>query len=432
MKHPIKGLDQTSRRTFIESIAKSAFGVSILPVAEGLFGTAAQAASPLAPGKKAEHVIYLMMNGAMSHIDTFDPKPGQESGGETAAIQTSVPGVKIGEHLPELASRMDQLAVIRSMTTETGAHEQGRYLMRTSYKMIGTIRHPFLGAWLTHHEGKLNKDLPGSVVVGGGNRHPGQGYLSPAVAPAPVANPATGLQNTKPPKYLSEKIFEKRRRLISQFEAGFKGKYQNSEVHAYTEYYSEAVRLLKSPDLEAFDIKKEDASVREKYGANKIGQGCLLARRLVEKGVRFVEVEHGGWDNHNDIYDNFNSRAGQLDTAITTLMDDLKQRGLLEKTLIVLSTEFGRTPKINQNAGRDHHPGAFSAMITGAGIKGGQVIGKTDEIGKSVEEDHCYPYDLNATIAYGCGLPYEEEFQASNGRPFKIAHDGSALTGLFG
>ncbi|MCR9201095.1 MAG: DUF1501 domain-containing protein [Planctomycetaceae bacterium] len=431
MKNAIQKLDRTSRRRFIEDMAKAAFGVSILPVSESLFGSAAQAASPLAAINKAEHVIYLMMNGAMSHIDSFDPKPGKESGGETKAIQTSVPGVKIGEHMPELASRMNQLAVIRSMTTETGAHEQGRYLMRTSYKQIGTIRHPFLGSWLTHFEGKKNKDLPGSVVIGGGNRHPGQGYLSPAVAPAPVGNPASGLQNTKPPKYLDEKNFEKRRRLIGQFESNFKSKYQNSDVKAYSEYYSEAVRLLKSPDLGAFDIKQEDDATKEKYGANRIGQGCLLARRLVEKGVRFVEVEHGGWDNHNNIYESFPEKAGQLDAAIAALMDDLKQRGLLSKTLIVLSTEFGRTPKINQNAGRDHHPGAFSAMLAGAGIKGGQVIGETDEIGKSVEDGHCYPYDLNATIAYACGLPWEEEFQASNGRPFKIAHDGNPLTELF-
>ncbi|MFY9254070.1 MAG: DUF1501 domain-containing protein [Fuerstiella sp.] len=432
MKHSLSAMNDVSRRRFLESMAKTAFGVSILPVAESLFGTAAQAASPLAQSKKAEHVIYLFMNGAMSHIDTFDPKPGEESGGETKAIQTSVPGIKIGEHLPMLASKMDQLAVIRSMTTETGAHEQGQYLMRTSYKMIGTIRHPFMGSWLTHFEGKKNKDLPGSVIIGGGSRHPGQGYLSATVAPAPVGNPATGLQNTKPPKYLDEKTFDKRRRLISQFESGFMKKYSNTDVKAYSEYYSEAVRLLKSPDLEAFDISKEDASMKERYGNNRVGQGCLLARRLVEKGVRFIEIEHGGWDNHNDIYDSFSSRAGQLDTAIATLMDDLKERGLLSKTMIVLGTEFGRTPKINQNAGRDHHPGAFSAMLTGAGIKGGQIIGKTDKIGKSVEEEHCYPYDLNATIGYGCGLPIEETIQASNGRPFKIAHDGAPLKKLFG
>ena len=431
MRNSHSRLDGVSRRRFIESIASTALGVSIVPVSEVLFGSAAQAAVAAAPGRKAEHVIYLMMNGAMSHIDTFDPKPDKEEGGETKAIQTSVPGLSIGEHLPTLASKMDQLAVIRSMTTETGAHEQGRYLMRTSYKKIGTIRHPFMGSWLTHFEGKKNNDLPGSVIVGGGSRHPRQGYLSAKVAPAPVANPATGLQNTKSPKYLNEKNFEKRRRLINQFEAGFKKKFATTEVKAYTDYYTEAVRLLKSPDLAAFDISKEEDSVKDAYGRNRIGQGCLLARRLVEKGVRFVELEHGGWDNHRDIYDSFNNRAGQLDTAIGALLDDLKQRGLLGKTLIVLSSEFGRTPKINANAGRDHHPGCFSSMLAGAGIKGGQIYGQTDEIGKSVEDGHTYPQDLNATIAYGCGLPLEKEVFSPSGRPFKVAHDGTPLKSLY-
>ena len=164
---------------------------------------------------------------------------------------------------------------------------------------------------------------------------------------------------------------------------------------------------------------------------NRIGQGCLLARRLVEQGVRFVEVEHGGWDNHRDIYDSFGDRAGQLDTAIGALLDDLKQRGLLNKTLIVLSSEFGRTPKINANAGRDHHPGCFSSMLAGAGIKGGQIYGQTDEIGKSIEDGHTYPQDLNATIAYACGLPLEKEVFSPNGRPFKVAHEGTPLKSIY-
>ncbi|MEZ6132257.1 MAG: DUF1501 domain-containing protein [Planctomycetaceae bacterium] len=437
MKPSARRFDHATRRSFLESLAKSAFGVSILPVSEALFGATAQGATAyraatISAAKKAEHVVYLYMNGAMSHIDTFDPKPGEESGGETKAIDTSVPGIKLAEHLPELAKRMNQLAVIRSMTTETGAHEQGRYLMRTSYKLIGSIRHPFMGAWLTHFEGKKNQDLPGSVLIGADSQHPAQGYLPATVAPAPVGNPATGLQNTKSPKYLDEKNFDKRRRLISQFESGFRKKYTNTDVKAYSDYYAEAVRLLRSPDLEAFDIMKEEASVRESYGENRVGQGCLLARRLIEKGVRFVEIEHGGWDNHVAIYDTFNGRAGELDTAITTLMDDLKQRGLLSKTLIVLGTEFGRTPKINQNAGRDHHPASFSCLLTGAGIQGGQVVGRTDSIGKSVEEGHCYPQDLNATIAFGCGLPLDKEILSPSGRPFHIAHEGTPLTSLFG
>ena len=197
MRHSHSRLAGQSRRRFIESIARTALGVSVVPVSETLFGSAAQAAVAAAPGNKAEHVIYLMMNGAMSHIDTFDPKPDKEEGGETKAIQTSVPGLKIAEHLPTLASKMDQLAVIRSMTTETGAHEQGRYLMRTSYKKIGTIRHPFLGSWLTHFEGKINKDLPGSVIVGGGSRHPQPGLSFCTGRPRPCRQSGNGVCRTR-------------------------------------------------------------------------------------------------------------------------------------------------------------------------------------------------------------------------------------------
>ena len=433
MMRNLRRADTATRRNFLESLARTTMGVSILPIAESLFASPAMAASA-APAGKAEHVIYLFMNGAMSHIDTLDPKPGTDAGGETTAIQTSVPGIRIGNHLPLLAKQMEKLAVIRSMTTETGAHEQGVYLMRTSQKMIGSIRHPFMGAWLAHVEGKLNKDLPGSVVVGGANRHPGQGYLDADVAPAPVGDPKLGLQNTQSPKYLDEKNFQSRQRLISKFEGGFRSKYPTTEVKAYLDYYREAVRLLKSPDLEAFDINKETQEVRDSYGAHRIGQGCLLARRLVEKKVRFVEVEYGSWDNHNDIYSSTNiiQRTSQLDQALTTLMADLKERGLFDKTLIVLGTEFGRTPKINQNAGRDHHPGAFSCLLAGAGIKGGQVVGTTDSEGKSVEDGHCYPQDLNATIAFGCGLPLDKEYFSPSGRPFRIAHEGTPIRSLFG
>jgi hypothetical protein len=421
------------RRQVLESLARVTLGVSVLPFADDLFSSAASAATT-APSQPAEQVIYLFMTGAMSHIDTFDPKPGTAAGGETQAIQTSVPGISIGQHLPLLARQMDRLAVIRSMTTETGAHEQGVYLMRTSYREIGSIRHPFLGAWMTHVKGKLNRELPGSVIVGGANRHPGQGYLDAEVAPAPVADPKLGLQNIVPPKYLDDKNFQTRQRLIGKFESGFRARYPTSEVKAYVEYYREAVRLLKSPDLEAFDINKEEEKVRTAYGATRIGQGCLLARRLIEKKVRFVEVEFGGWDNHNEIYSatNLIQKAAQLDQALSTLLTDLQERGLLQKTLVVLGTEFGRTPVINQNAGRDHHPAAFSCLLAGAGVRGGQVIGSTDSEGRTVVDGHCYPQDLNASIALACGLPVEKEFHSPSGRPFRIAHEGKPVAKLFG
>ena len=429
MRSLLRRADEHTRRDVLTSIARTALGVSIVPFANDMMNSVALAGQAAAAGK-AQHVIYLFMNGAMSHIDTFDPKPGTDAGGETTAISTSVPGLSIGNHLPLLAKQMNRLAVIRSMTTETGAHEQGVYLMRTSFKMIGTIRHPFLGSWLTHVAGKVNKDLPGCVVVGAANRHPGQGYLSAENAPAPVGDPKVGLQNTQSPKYLKEDDFKTRQRLISKFDSAFKSRFQSTEVEAYVDYYREAVRLLKSPDLVAFDISKEDEKVRTAYGEHRIGQGCLLARRLVEKKVRFIEVEFGSWDNHNDIYSptNLIEKTAQLDQALTALLDDLQAKGLLSTTLVVLATEFGRTPTINQNGGRDHHPGAFSCLLAGAGIRGGQIIGRTDSTGRSVEDGHCLPQDLNATIATVCGLPLDREFKSSSGRPFHIADQGKPVT----
>ena len=420
-------LDDLSRRRFMASVAKSCLGVSVMP----MIGSMASAASMPPAAGKAKHLIYLFMQGAMSHLDTFDTKPGAETQGETESISTAVSGVQFGNGLPGLAQRANQLAVIRSMTTETGAHEQGQYLMRTSYKAIGSIRHPFLGAWLHKVEGKLNRDLPGSVLVGGANRHPGAGYLSAEFSPAPVGSAATGLQNTKSPGYIKDNQLEKRLRLTKKFERNFWKKYKHREVHAYLDYYNEAVKLLKSKDLVAFDIKKEKAEVRKNYGENKIGQGCLLARRLIQKGVRCVEVAYGSWDHHRDVFTTLPERCAELDQAVSALLDDLTASGKIKDTMIVIGTEFGRTPKINQNVGRDHHPGAFSCVLAGGSVKGGTVYGETDKTGASVETDGVYPADLNATIAYGLGLPVSKEFKSDTGRPFKIADDGKPIKELF-
>ena len=423
MENELRRLDALSRRGFIEGLAKSCLGVSALPfLSSGAF--AAQSTG------KAKHVIYLFMQGAMSHLDTFDPKTHPDTKGETKAISTSVSGIKIADTLPNLAKIMNQLAVIRGMTTETGAHEQGQYLMRTSYKQIASTRHPFLGSWLHKMDGKLNPDLPGSVTIGGANRHPRAGFMKAVYSPAPVGNAKNGLENTKPPGYLSESQFDKRQRLINKFERGFRARYQHDEVQSYIDFYREATKLMKSQDLKAFDINEESKETRTAYGENGIGQGCLLARRLVEKRVRFIEVDFGSWDNHRDIFTTIPDKAGQLDKALSTLLKDLKSKGLLNETLVVVGTEFGRTPKINQNAGRDHHPGAFSCVLAGAGIKGGQVWGASDEKGQSVEDGHTSPADLNATIATALGLPIDKEIFSPAGRPFKVAHDGTPIKEL--
>ena len=431
LRHEFNQLDDLSRRLFMERLAKRCLGLSIVPFLPAA-ATNAMAAPTVAAAGKAKHVIYLFMAGAMSHLETFDPKPKSDKSGETKAISTAIPGVQFSEHLPTLAKQAKRLAVVRSMTTETGAHEQGQYLMRTSYKQIASTRHPFMGSWAQLAKGKLNATLPGSVTIGGANRHPGAGFLNATLAPAPVGSAKAGLENTKGPKYVTEELFDKRLRLTSKFERTFRTRYKHREVDSYVDFYREATSLLKSPDLLAFDINQEEESVREAYGANAIGQGCLLARRLVEKRVRYIEINAGGWDNHRDIFSTIPDKAGELDKAVGTLLNDLNTRGMLKDTLVVIGTEFGRTPKINQNAGRDHHPGAFSVMLAGGGIRGGQVYGASDKDGQSVEEDHATPSDINATIAKALGIDVKKEFISPTGRPFTVANDGEPLDKLLG
>jgi hypothetical protein len=298
--------------------------------------------------------------------------------------------------------------------------------MRTSYKPINSIQHPSLSAWSNHILGKSNPDLPGSVLVGSAAGHPAAGFLPASIAPVPVPNPNRGLQNTKSPSYLGEDQFRRRMGLANQFDAKFKSSYESRLIDAYDETYREAVRLMGSSELRAFDIEQEKEEIREFYGDNSVGQGCLLARRLVEHGVRFVEVEYGGWDDHNDIYSKLPERVSNLDNALGALLRDLASKSMLDEVLVVLATEFGRTPKINENAGRDHHPGVFSGLLCGAGIKPG-VYGSSDSRGQSVDENAVYPEDFNATIAHALGLPLEQEFIAPNGRPFKICNSGTPI-----
>lgn len=420
---PVLEEGSLARRAFLGQAARAAFGITLLDSLAGRPATAASAAG-------GTNVIYLMMRGAMSHIDTFDPKPGREEQGETKAIATKLPGVMFGEHLPLLAGLADRLAVIRSLTTETGAHEQGTYLMRTSYAQLNSIRHPAFGSWALHVLGKRSRDLPGYVLVGNGNEHPGCGFLDPAVTPVPLADPERGLENIARPAYLTQANFERRLSLAERIDGDFKRHYAGRQIEAYDQMYADAVRLMGSGDLAAFDISKEDAATRERYGRSRLGQGCLLARRLVESGVRCVEVEMGGWDMHRDLWEELPEKVGELDTAMAALIEDLAARGLLGSTLVVLATEFGRTPKVNENAGRDHHPAVFSCVLAGAGVKPGVVHGASDAAGRLPDRDAVSVADFNATIAAACGMPWEQEFVAPNGRPFKIGNDGTPVAAV--
>jgi hypothetical protein len=267
-------------------------------------------------------------------------------------------------------------------------------------------------------------------LIGSGNRHPGAGFLPPALSPVPIANANSGLQNIKLPKYLDEKLFYRRLALANRFDKSFQSQRTNNDVEAYNQLYLETRKLMGSEHLKVFDLNEEDAKIRDAYGRNSFGQGCLLARRLVESGARFVEVNFGGWDMHQDLYSRLDEKATQVDDGMGFLLRDLHSKGLLDETLVVLTTEFGRKPKINANAGRDHHPGVFCSLLAGAGIKGGQVLGASDKHGSYVDEYPVSVSSFNKTIAAAAGLPLDEEFFAPNGRPFKIGGDDDPIPEL--
>jgi hypothetical protein len=430
MKDPILQGGDHGRRLFLARAARTFLGVSVFTplLAKAQLGQPAKAATGLERRPTARNVIYLYMSGGMTHVDTFDPKSGDVAG-PGKGIATNVDGVQISQNFASLAKKMDKIALVRSLNTTQGAHEQGNYYMHTSYTMRGTIQHPGLGAWIQRHEGKTNRTLPGSVRIGGGAQGGGAGFMESRFAPLVLGSPTEGVRHST--ARVSDDEFNDRLMLSQQFDEAFHQKYNQKNVRAFRDMYDDALRLMKSEDLKAFDISQEPEPVREAYGKNSFGQGCLLARRLIENDVRFVEVTLGGWDTHVDNFTRVDRMSNNLDQAVSTLLTDLERRGLLEETIVVLATEFGRTPLINDDDGRDHFPTAFSGWMAGGGIKGGTVYGKTCERGEKVIENKVSVPDFNATIAYALGLPLEQVVYSPSKRPFTLADKGKPIMSLF-
>lgn len=421
--------DDVSRRGFLSGAASTLLGLGAMPL---LSHAAAAAPAALARRSPAKNVIYLFMSGGMTHLDTFDLKPGAETQGPTEAIKTSADGVLISSHLQYLSRHMDKCVVVNSVSSTQGAHAQGQYYMHTSYEPRGTITHASLGSWVNRLGGRLNPTLPGYVTVGGG-RYSSAGWMESAYAPLPIGDPEDGLANSTRADSVSEKDFERRLHRVAKMNKAFTERYKQKQVRSYVEMYDQAVKLMGSRDLEAFDIAQEPDAIKGAYGDDQFGRGCLLARRLVEHGVRFVEVVSGGWDTHNDNFDRMEDKLPPLDRALAALLADLEARGLLEETLVVVATEFGRTPDItaNRGNGRNHYPKAFSCLLAGGGVQGGQAYGKTDAEGREVIENKVMVPDFNATIAYALGLPTEKVLHSPSGRPFQIAHKGKPVTAIF-
>jgi len=433
--------DELGRRQFMINAARSYLGVTVAPMLGASLATGslgAQERRKAKGGGTAEHVIFLNMGGGMSHLDTWDTKPGnKEVQGPVESIATSG-DMQLSQYLPGSAKVADKICVINSMTSKQGAHSQGQYLLHRSYSPRGTIVHPAIGAWVVRMKGRKNTTLPGFVTVGTSPSASSPGFFGAEFGGVPLGRPDEGLKNSSRAGSVSEEDFNRRLAIADALNKSFADKYKTPGVKAYDSLYDEAVKLMKSEDLKAFDISREPSKGRNKYGSDRFGQGCLLARRLVESGVRFVEVSLGGWDTH---YDNFNaveSRASILDKGFSTLVKDLDERGLLESTLVVIGTEFGRTPRIveEHNSGRDHHPACFSTVMAGGGIAGGQKYGESDKNGNRVAENPVTVQDFNATIGHALGIDYAQVVSSPSGRPFRMAGAeaelGKPITSIFG
>jgi hypothetical protein len=416
-----------NRRRALQALAWSAGGVSV----SGWLPALAQqlAADP----RRRRHCILLWMSGGPTQTDTFDMKPGHENGGEFKEIATNAPGVRFSEHLPKLAKHADKLAIIRSLNTKEGDHERGTYLMRTGQRPMSVIDYPSVAASLGKELADGGASLPPYVGVASGmglsSSGYGAGFLGPKYAPLTVAGSGGGgnagfaelkVDAIAPPAGIAVPQVERRLEMWKTLEQGFLTRHASASPQAHRTVYDNALRMIHSNAAEAFDLSKEPEKLREAYGKGVFGQGCLLARRLIEHGVSFVEVELSGWDTHSDNFTAVKAQSEQLDAGWGTLMTDLADRGLLESTTIVWMGEFGRTPQINGQAGRDHFPRAWSCVLGGGGVAGGQAYGRTSADGMSIEEDPVEVTDVLATLCSALGVPPETENDSNTGRPIKI------------
>jgi Protein of unknown function (DUF1501) len=430
-----------SRRDWLKLAASGVMGYSV----SGWLGQLAADTADNPDRKRS--CILLWMTGGPSQMDTFDLKPGHSNGGPFKEIQTSAPGLRISEHLPKVAKFGDKMAVVRSMSTKEADHGRATFYLRTGYLPQGPIQYPTMGSLLSKELGRPDAALPNFVAIAPYRFfNPAAfspGFLGPQYAPLIVGDNAVQgqgqpgntyenslkVQDLDLPKDVSEKQADARFDLLQGLEKDFAGKHPSVAPNSHLTAYDRAVRLMRTAGAKAFNLDEEPDSIRDRYGRNLFGQGCLLARRLVERGVPFVEVtlagvpgqqQAFGWDTHQDNFNAVKALSGVLDPAWGTLMEDLKSKGLLDSTLIVWMGEFGRTPQIN-NTGRDHWATGWSTVLAGGGIKGGGAVGRTSSDGMEVEDRPVSTPDFLATVAKALGLDPMKQNDSNVGRPIRIA-----------
>lgn len=414
MTHP-----DPTRRALLGAAASGLVGALAARVLDPRVALAAP--GPRAPARAC---IVLWLNGGPSHLDTFDPKPGQPTGGPFKAIKTRARTFELSEHLPALADVADKLAVVR-MTSKEGNHQRARYLVHTGYAPNPTVVHPSLGGWASHELGDKSADLPQFVSVGGPS--PGAGFLGVQHGGFTIQKAGAPPANLTLPRNVDGKRLDARLGALAAMEGDFERQTGDAQVTGRRRVYEQSVRLMRSPRTRAFDLSDEPARLVKLYGDSDFGRGCLLARRLVEGGARLVEVVLDGWDTHKDGFERVKRLSSALDAGFAGLVRDLSERKLLDSTLIVCMGEFGRTPKINDDEGRDHHPQAWSAVLAGGGVRGGVAHGKTDAAGAKVVDAPTTVPDLCATIFTALGVAPDKSFSTPSGRPISITDGGAPV-----
>jgi hypothetical protein len=379
--------------------------------------------------KRHKSAILLWMGGGPSTIDLWDLKPGAATGGIFKPVSTSADGIQICEHLPLMAQQMHHMNIVRSMSTREADHMRGRYYMHTGYVPNPNVEHPSYGSVISHElmSSIPQLDIPPFVSIGGTSI--GAGFLGTSYSPFVVNSNGTvrdldmGIDQSR---------LDQRLNMLKTIEDKFVNEKRGDYASDHSKLLTKTVKLMTSPQMEVFKVSKEPKEVQERYGNTGFGRGCLMARRLVEMGVPFIEVDLGGWDNHTDIFKTLqDQKLPELDKAMSALISDLSDKGLLQDTAIIWMGEFGRTPNINGNGGRDHWARSWSVVVGGAGFKGGIVVGETSSDGKEVITEPYSSQDLMASVLKSLGISLETNFTAKNGRPMRIANSGKLIKELF-
>jgi hypothetical protein len=420
-----------TRREFLGAGLVGTLGLALSPAVQNLLAREG-------PERRAKACILIWLNGGPSHIDTFDPKPGADTGGPFQAIDTAAPGLRLCQHLPKTAQQAKHLAVVRSLTSREADHDRAFFYLHTGNLRDETVEHPSLGSVVAREWKEEDGDLPAFVSLFGNSTGPG--FFGLDYAPHVVTSLDAPADNVALPEGIDDRRMDRRLAALEAFDRGFARRSDPDRAAEHQRRVARATRLRKSPALKAFDLSEEKPLTLAAYGvgaeggdpnAANFGRGCLTARRLIERGVRFVELTLDGWDTHANNFDMVAALLAQFDPAFAALTDDLAARGLLDRTLVVVMGEFGRTPQINPQNGRDHWAEAFSAVLAGGGVRGGRAYGSTDGKGAQVKDNPVTVPDLYATLLAAFGVEGSRAFRTPEGRPIKLADKGKVVTDLF-